>query len=70
VTADGTAVVVDGALRMTGTVRATARAASAEPLRSSVTVRYAGTLVGDRLDLTGVTTDKRVHVLSVRRAAE
>jgi hypothetical protein len=70
VTADGTAVVVDGALRMTGTVRATARAASAEPSGSTVTVRYAGTLVGDRLDLRGVTTDKQVHVLSVRRAVE
>ncbi len=69
--ADGTAVVVDGELRMTGTVRtAGARPPSAEPPRSSVTVRYAGTMVGDRLEVTGVTTDKQVHVLSIRRVVE
>jgi hypothetical protein len=33
-------------------------------------VRYTGTMVGDRLEVTGVTTDKQVHVLSFRRAAE
>jgi len=70
--ADGTAVVVDGELRMTGTVRnaAGARAAGAEPSRSGVAVRYAGTMVGDRLEVTGVTTDKQVHVLSIRRVGE
>jgi hypothetical protein len=68
--ADGTAVVVDGELRMTGTLRATARAASSEPSRSSVTVRYTGTMIGDRLEITGVTTDKQVHVLSIRRVVE
>ncbi len=69
--ADGSAVVVDGELRMTGTVRtAGARPPSAEPPRSSVTVRYAGTMVGDRLEVTGVTTDKQVHVLSIRRVVE
>ncbi len=68
---DGTAVVVDGELRMTGTVRtAGARPPSAEPPRSSITVRYAGTMVGDRLEVTGVTTDKQVHVLSIRRVVE
>jgi hypothetical protein len=69
--ADGTAVVVDGELRMTGTVRnAGARPSSTEPSRSGVTVRYAGTMVGDRLEVTGVTTDKQVHVLSIRRVGE
>jgi hypothetical protein len=61
--ADGTAIVVDGELRMTGTVRM-------ESVRSSVGVRYAGTMVGDRLEVTGVTTDKQVHNLSIRRTAE
>jgi hypothetical protein len=71
VAADGTAVVVDGELRMTGTVRpAAARASSVEPPRSTVTVRYAGTLVGDRLEVTGVTTDRQKHVLSIHRVAE
>ena len=68
VAADGTAVVVDGELRMTGTVRAPRT--SAERARSGVTVRYAGALVGDRLEVTGVTTDRQVHVLSVRRVTE
>jgi len=27
-------------------------------------------MVGDRLEVTGVTTDRQVHVLSVRRVAE
>lgn len=71
VAADGTAIVVDGELRMTGTVRsAAARASSVEPPRSTVTVRYAGTMVGDRLEVTGVTTDRQKHVLSIRRVAE
>ena len=61
--ADGTAIVVDGELRMTGTVRM-------ESVRSNVGVRYAGTMIGDRLEVTGVTTDKQVHVLSIRRTAE
>jgi hypothetical protein len=61
--ADGTATVVDGDLRMTGTVRM-------ESVRSNVGVRYAGTMVGDRLEITGVTTDKQVHNLSIRRTAE
>lgn len=61
--ADGTAVVVDGELRMTGTVRM-------ESVRSNVGVRYAGTMVGDRLDVSGVTTDKQVHILSIRRTVE
>ncbi len=66
--ADGTAVVVDGELRMTGTMRASRT--SGEPARSSITVRYAGAMVGDRLEVTGVTTDKQVHVLSIRRVTE
>jgi hypothetical protein len=66
--ADGTALVVDGELRMTGTMRAVRP--TGEPTRSSVTIRYAGTMVGDRLEVTGVTTDKQVHVLSVRRVSE
>jgi len=61
--ADGTAIVVDGELRMTGTVRM-------ESVRSNVGVRYAGTMVGDRLEVTGVTTDKQVHNLSIRRTVE
>ena len=61
--ADGTAIVVDGEVRMTGTVRM-------ESVRSNVEVRYAGTMVGDRLEVTGVTTDKQVHLLSIRRTAE
>jgi hypothetical protein len=69
VAADGTAVVVNGELRMTGTVRAATRGPS-EPARSAVTVRYAGTMVGDRLEMTGVTTDRQVHLLSMRRVAE
>ena len=36
----------------------------------TVPVRYAGTLVGDRLEVTGVTGDKQVHLISVRRVAE
>jgi hypothetical protein len=70
VAADGTAVVVDGELRMTGTVRMAGQAVTAGPSRSTVSVRYTGTMVGDRLEVTGVTTDKQVHVLSFRRAAE
>lgn len=66
--ADGTAVVVDGELRMTGTMRASRT--SGEPARSNITVRYAGAMVGDRLEVTGVTTDKQVHVLSIRRVTE
>lgn len=66
--ADGTAVVVDGELRMTGTMRVAK--AGGEPTRSNVTVRYAGAMVGDRLEVTGVTTDRQVHVLSVRRVPE
>jgi hypothetical protein len=69
--ADGTAVVIDGELRMTGTVRsAGARSSSTDSSRSGVTVRYAGTMVGDRLEVTGVTADKQVHVLSIRRVGE
>jgi hypothetical protein len=75
VSADGIAIVVDGELRMTGTVRAPAavtpaRSLAAEPPRPGVPVRYTGTLVGDRLEVTGGTADKQVHVLSVRRVAE
>jgi len=66
--ADGTAVVVGGELRMTGTMRASRT--SGEPARSTITVRYAGAMVGDRLEVTGVTTDKQVHVLSIRRVTE
>jgi hypothetical protein len=66
--ADGTALVVDGELRMTGTMRAVRP--TGEPTRSSITVRYAGAMVGDRLEVTGVTTDKQVHILSVRRVSE
>jgi hypothetical protein len=66
--ADGTAVIVDGELRMTGTMRA-ARPGG-DPARPSITVRYAGAMVGDRLEVTGVTTDRQVHVLSVRRVAQ
>jgi hypothetical protein len=33
-------------------------------------VRYAGTMVGDRLEVTGVTGDQQVHLISVRRVAE
>ena len=53
---------------MTGTMRATGR--DGEPTRSSVSIRYAGAMVGDRLEVTGVTTDKQVHLLTVRRSAE
>jgi hypothetical protein len=71
VAADGTAVVVDGELRMTGTVRsAAARVSSVEPPRSTITVRYAGTMVGDRLEVAGVTTDRQTHILSVKRVGE
>lgn len=66
--ADGTATVVAGELRMTGTMRAVK--ASGQPIRSGVTVRYAGAMVGDRLEVTGITTDRQVHVLSVRRVTE
>jgi hypothetical protein len=66
--ADGTAVVVNGELRMTGTMRATRP--NGGPTRSTVTVRYEGAMVGDRLEVKGVTTDRQVHVLSVRRVSE
>jgi hypothetical protein len=66
VSAAGSAVVVDGELRMTGAVRPPGRPVPARP----VTVRYAGTMVGDRLEVTGVTADRQVHMLSVRRVAE
>jgi hypothetical protein len=69
VAAAGSAVVVDNELRMTGSVRpAAGRPASANG--RAVSVRYAGTMVGDRLEVTGVTGDKRVHFLSVRRVPE
>jgi hypothetical protein len=71
VAADGTAVVVDGELRMTGTLRSPpSRAASAEAARGGVAVRYAGTLVRDRLEVTGVTADRQAHAISVRRVVE
>jgi hypothetical protein len=70
VAADGTAVVVDGELRMIGTVRMAGQAVTAGPSRSTVSVRYTGTMVADRLEVTGVTTDKQVHVLSIRRAVD
>ncbi|HEU4369572.1 MAG TPA: hypothetical protein VFV05_15225 [Methylomirabilota bacterium] len=65
VAADGSAMVIDGELRMTGTVRpgSSRPPADAKP----VSVRYAGTMVGERLEVTGVTADKQVHLLSVRR---
>ena len=61
--ADGTAIVVDGEVRMTGTLRG-------DSARSNITVRYAGAMVGDRLEVTGVTTDRQVHVLTIRRTGE
>jgi hypothetical protein len=67
--ADGVAMVVDGELQMTGTMRASNRT-NGEPTRSNITVRYAGVMVGDRLEVTGITTDKQVHVLSIRRVNE
>jgi hypothetical protein len=69
VAADGSAVVVDNELRMTGAVRppgGRTPTANGRP----VSVRYAGTLVGDRLEVTGVTGDRQVHLISVRRVAE
>lgn len=66
--ADGTAVVVNGELRMTGTMRATRPDGGPKP--SAITVRYEGAMVGDRLEVRGVTTDRQVHVLSVRRVSE
>ncbi|HEX6211177.1 MAG TPA: hypothetical protein VF136_10395 [Methylomirabilota bacterium] len=66
--ADGTAVVVNGELRMTGTMRATRP--NGGPKRSTVTVRYEGAMVGNRLEVRGVTTDRQVHLLSVRRVPE
>lgn len=68
VAADGSAVVVDNELRMTGSVRPGSRPPA--PNGRTVPVRYAGTLVGDRLEVTGVTGDKQVHLISVRRVAE
>jgi hypothetical protein len=68
VRADGTAVVVDGELRMTGSIRPPGPATGGP--RPTMPVRYAGTLVGDRLEATGVTGDKQVHVLSIRRMTE
>ena len=62
-------MVVDGELQMTGTMRASNRT-SGEPTRSNITVRYAGVMIGDRLEVTGITTDKQVHVLSIRRVNE
>jgi hypothetical protein len=69
VAADGSAVVVDGELRMSGYVRADGRPAPADSARP-ISVRYAGTMVGDRLEVTGVTGDQQVHLISVRRIAE
>jgi hypothetical protein len=69
VAADGSALVVDNELRMTGSVHGGAgRAAPANG--RPVGVRYAGTLVGDRLEVTGVTADQQVHMISVRRVTE
>jgi hypothetical protein len=65
VAADGSAVVVDNELRMTGEVRPGSRAPASNG--RTVSVRYAGTLVGDRLEVTGVTADRQVHLISVRR---
>ena len=66
VAADGSAVVVDNELRMTGAVHGGAGRA-APPNGRPMGVRYAGTLVGDRLEVTGVTADQQVHMISVRR---
>lgn len=66
VAADGSAMVIDGELRMTGTVRPGSSRPPAGDARP-VSVRYAGTMVGERLEVTGVTADKQVHLLSVRR---
>jgi len=66
VLADGSAMVVDGELRMTGTVRPGSGRPPAGDARA-VIVRYAGTMVGERLEVTGVTADKQVHLISVRR---
>jgi hypothetical protein len=69
VAADGSAIVVDGELRMTGAVRPSGARLPAPDTRP-VSVRYAGTMVGDRLEVTGVTGDRQVHLISVRRVAE
>lgn len=69
VAADGSAVVVDNELRMTGAVRARGGRAGSDNARP-VSVRYAGTMVGDRLEVTGVTGDRQIHLISVRRVAE
>jgi len=69
VAADGSAVVVDGELRMSGTVRPGASRTGPSEARA-VSVRYSGTMVGDRLEVTGVTADRQVHLISVRRVAE
>ncbi len=61
--------MVDNELRMTGAVRPGGARASTTNGRP-VTVRYAGTMVGDRLEVTGVTADQQVHLISVRRVAE
>ncbi len=66
VAADGSAMVIDGELRMTGTLRGGSSRPPAGDARP-VSVRYAGTMVGERLEVTGVTADKQVHLLSVRR---
>lgn len=67
--ADGSAVVVDGELRMSGLVRPSANRTPAPDIRP-VSVRYAGTMVGDRLEVTGVTGEQQVHLISVRRIAQ
>ena len=69
VTGDGSAVVVENELRMSGAVRASGGRTGPANGRP-VSVRYAGTLVGDRLEVTGVTGDQQVHLISVRRVTE
>lgn len=69
VTGDGSAIVVENELRMSGAVRP-GGARSGPTNGRTVSVRYAGALVGDRLEVTGVTADQQVHLISLRRVTE
>jgi hypothetical protein len=71
-TATGVATVTGDRLRLTGTFRPPA--AAGKPATSDGTrtleVVYMGQVAGDILDVTGLTADQQVHVLSLRRVGD
>jgi hypothetical protein len=70
--ATGVALITGERLRLTGHFRqppTAGRAASGDGMRL-LEVVYMGQLAGDTLDVTGLTADQQVHVLSLRRVGD